>query len=157
MHAFNPSTWEAEAGESLSKKPTWCTAQVLGQSGLHWETLSRKTKQTNKQISQKTQCVGKWFVIYHLNTWEGGARGFLSAHSYPGLYNEFWASLGYRVRLYLKNDSYRVVVAHTFNSSSWEERLAVLHEFEASLIYRVSSRTASTVTQRNPALKNQNK
>jgi hypothetical protein len=24
-HAFNPSTWEAEAGEFLSLRPTWST------------------------------------------------------------------------------------------------------------------------------------
>jgi major histocompatibility complex class I len=24
-HAFNPSTWEAEAGEFLSSRPTWST------------------------------------------------------------------------------------------------------------------------------------
>ena len=30
-------------------------------------------------------------------------------------------------------------------------------EFEASMVYKVSSRTARTVTQRNPVSKNQNK
>lgn len=32
IHAFNPSTGEAEAGKSLSSKPTWF--QVPGQPGL---------------------------------------------------------------------------------------------------------------------------
>jgi hypothetical protein len=32
-HAFNPSTWEAEAGGFLSSRPAWST-------GLHGETLS---------------------------------------------------------------------------------------------------------------------
>jgi major histocompatibility complex class I len=25
VHAFNPSTWEAEAGEFLSSRPAWST------------------------------------------------------------------------------------------------------------------------------------
>jgi hypothetical protein len=47
-HAFNPSTWEAEAGGFLSSRPAWTTEWVSGQPGLHRETLSWKTK-TNKQ------------------------------------------------------------------------------------------------------------
>ena len=40
MHTFNPSTWEAEAGESLS-----LICRVKGQPELQRETLSWKTKQ----------------------------------------------------------------------------------------------------------------
>jgi hypothetical protein len=47
-HAFNPSTWEAEAGGFLSSRPAWSTEWVPGQPELHRETLSRKTK--NKKI-----------------------------------------------------------------------------------------------------------
>jgi hypothetical protein len=43
-NAFNPSTWEAEAGGFLSLRPAWSKEQVPGQPGLHRETLSRKTK-----------------------------------------------------------------------------------------------------------------
>jgi hypothetical protein len=43
-HAFNPSTWEAEAGRFLSLRPDWSTKWVPGRPGLHRETLSRKTK-----------------------------------------------------------------------------------------------------------------
>jgi hypothetical protein len=50
-HAFNPSTWEAEAGRFLSLRPTWSTEWVPGQPGLHRETLS--WKQTNKQTNNK--------------------------------------------------------------------------------------------------------
>jgi hypothetical protein len=39
-HAFNPSTWEAEAGGFLSSRPAWSTELVPGQPGLHRETLS---------------------------------------------------------------------------------------------------------------------
>jgi hypothetical protein len=47
-HTFNPSTWEAEAGRSLSSRPAWSTKWVPGQPGLHRETLSRKTKKKKK-------------------------------------------------------------------------------------------------------------
>jgi hypothetical protein len=51
-HAFNPSTWEAEAGGFLSSRPAWSTKCVPGQPGLHRETLSRKTKKKKSQINQ---------------------------------------------------------------------------------------------------------
>jgi hypothetical protein len=34
-HAFNPSTWEAEAGKFLSSRPAWSTEGVPGQPGLY--------------------------------------------------------------------------------------------------------------------------
>jgi hypothetical protein len=34
VHAFNPSTWEAEAGEFLSSRPAWSTERVPRQPGL---------------------------------------------------------------------------------------------------------------------------
>ena len=43
-HAFNPSTWEAEAGGFLSSRPAWSTERVPGQPGLHREALSQKKK-----------------------------------------------------------------------------------------------------------------
>jgi hypothetical protein len=48
------------------------------------------------------------------------------------------------------------VVAHTFKSQHLEGRGRRISEFEASLVYRVSSRTARA-TQRNPVSKNQKK
>jgi hypothetical protein len=60
-HAFNPSTWEAEAGRFLSLRPAWSTKWVLGQPGLHRETLSRKnpnqTKQTKKEHNSTLICL----------------------------------------------------------------------------------------------------
>jgi hypothetical protein len=55
VHAFNPSTWEAEAGRFLSLRPAWSTKWVPGQPGLHRKTLSRKTKKqkTKKQKNKK--------------------------------------------------------------------------------------------------------
>jgi hypothetical protein len=47
-------------------------------------------------------------------------------------------------------------MAHTFNPSTGEGRGRWISEFEASLVYRVSSRTARA-TQRNPVLKNKTK
>jgi hypothetical protein len=47
------------------------------------------------------------------------------------------------------------VVAHAFYPSTWEAEAGEF-EFEASLVYRVSSRTARA-TQRNPVLKNKTK
>jgi hypothetical protein len=66
-HSFDPSTWEAEAGRFLSSRPTeseaywvWSTEWVPGQPGLYRETLSWKTKQTNKQQKR---------FIYSFNVW----------------------------------------------------------------------------------------
>jgi hypothetical protein len=47
-----------------------------------------------------------------------------------------------------------VVVAHTFNPSTWEAEAGGFLKFKASLVYRVSSRRARA-TQRNPVSKNQ--
>jgi hypothetical protein len=47
-HAFNPSTWEPEAGGFLSSRPAWSTEWVPGQPGLHRETLSWKKQQQKK-------------------------------------------------------------------------------------------------------------
>jgi hypothetical protein len=50
-HAFNPSTWEAEADGFLSSRPPWSIKWAPGQPGLHRETLSQN-KQTNKQTNK---------------------------------------------------------------------------------------------------------
>ena len=50
-HAFNPSTWEAEAGRSLSLKPTWSIEQVPGQPGLHREILSQKQNKMKEKVA----------------------------------------------------------------------------------------------------------
>jgi hypothetical protein len=54
-HAFNSSTWEAEAGGFLSSRPAWSTECVPGQPELHRETLSRKTKNKNKNKQTKNK------------------------------------------------------------------------------------------------------
>jgi hypothetical protein len=49
VHAFNPSTWEAEAGRSLGLRPAWTTEWVPEQPGLHKEILSCKTNKQNQK------------------------------------------------------------------------------------------------------------
>lgn len=48
------------------------------------------------------------------------------------------------------------MVAQTFNPSTLEAEVSDLHEYKASLVYRVSLRAATSV-QRKPAWKNQKK
>jgi hypothetical protein len=57
-HAFNPSTWEAEAGKFLISRPAWSTEWVPGQPELHRETLSEKTKNKTKQNKNQYQHPG---------------------------------------------------------------------------------------------------
>ena len=47
------------------------------------------------------------------------------------------------------------VVVHTFNLRTWKAKAGNISKFEASLVYRVSSRTARAI-QRNTVSKNQN-
>jgi hypothetical protein len=54
-HAFNPNTWEAEAGVFLSLRPAWSTKWVPGQPGLHRETLSWKNKTKHQQKCSGTK------------------------------------------------------------------------------------------------------
>jgi hypothetical protein len=53
VHTFNPSTWEAEAGGFLSSRPAWSTEWVLGQPGLHRETLSRKNQKEKRKRKEE--------------------------------------------------------------------------------------------------------
>jgi hypothetical protein len=48
------------------------------------------------------------------------------------------------------------MVVHAFNPFTWEARGRRISEFQASVVYRVSSRTARAI-QRNPVSKNQKK
>ena len=53
-------------------------------------------------------------------------------------------------------DCGRAVVAHTFNPSAREAEADGFLSSEASLVYKVSSRTVGAI-QRNPVSKNKNK
>jgi hypothetical protein len=46
MHAFNPSTWEAEAGGFLSSRPAWAIQRN--------PVLKNRNKQTNKTKKKKS-------------------------------------------------------------------------------------------------------
>jgi hypothetical protein len=46
--AFNPSTWEAEAGRFLSSRPAWSTEWVPGQPRWYRETLSQQNQKKKK-------------------------------------------------------------------------------------------------------------
>jgi hypothetical protein len=59
------------------------------------------------------------------------------------------------VRVLISKTYSRAVVAHAFNPSAWEAEAGKFPEFEASLVYRVSSRTARAT--KKPCLKKQNK
>jgi hypothetical protein len=50
VHAFNPSTREAEAGRFLSSRPAWSTKWVPGR-----KTLSQKTQKKNKKQKNKNK------------------------------------------------------------------------------------------------------
>ena len=49
VHAFNPSTQEAEAGGFLSSRPAWSTKFVPGQPELYRETMSQRKKKERKR------------------------------------------------------------------------------------------------------------
>jgi hypothetical protein len=59
VHAFNPSTWKAEAGGFLSSRPAWSTERVPGQPGLHRET--RKKKKTKNKTNKNKNSF--WIVL----------------------------------------------------------------------------------------------
>jgi hypothetical protein len=51
-HAFNPSTWEAEAGEFLSLKPAWSTK---AQGYTEKPCLEKQTNKQNKTNLKKNK------------------------------------------------------------------------------------------------------
>jgi hypothetical protein len=92
-HAFNPGTRDREAGSFLSSRPAWSTKWVPGQPGLYRETLSWKTKQTNKQTKTKKECVSSyksrlWSVVGNLsrNYSTSYGRMLVNAYSLPSSY-----------------------------------------------------------------------
>jgi hypothetical protein len=49
VHAFNPSTWQAEAGGFLNSRPAWSTKLVPGEQEIYRETLSWKKKKEERK------------------------------------------------------------------------------------------------------------
>ena len=66
------------------------------------------------------------------------------------------ASLDYSEKLFYKINQDWTVVAHACNPSTLGGRGRWISEFEASLVYRVSPRTARAI-QKNPVSKKPNK
>jgi hypothetical protein len=54
-HAFNPRTWEEEAGRFLSSRPAWFTEWVPGQPRLHRETLSWEKKERKREREKEKE------------------------------------------------------------------------------------------------------
>jgi hypothetical protein len=57
-HAFNPSTWEAEAGRSVSLRTTLSTETVPGSQG-YTEKSCLKNKQTKTNEKEKQNKISK--------------------------------------------------------------------------------------------------
>jgi hypothetical protein len=55
-HAFNPSTWEAEAGGFLSLRPAWSIEWVPGQPGGHTEKPCLETRPSPPQKKSDQYC-----------------------------------------------------------------------------------------------------
>jgi hypothetical protein len=82
-HAFNPSTWEAEAGRFRSSRPAWSTERVPGQPGLYRETLSRKKKnkkQKNTTTTTKKIMVGQPVKTYGVEPQLTDSKSLVSGH-----------------------------------------------------------------------------
>jgi hypothetical protein len=56
-HAFNPSTWEAEAGRFLSSRPVWSTSEFQDSQGYTEKPCLEKQNKTkqNKTEQNKTK------------------------------------------------------------------------------------------------------
>ena len=59
-HAFNPRTWEAEAGGFQCSMPAWSTECVPGLPGVFRETLSQKTIKKKKNVEGQGPQLQSW-------------------------------------------------------------------------------------------------
>ena len=118
-HAFNPSTWEAEAGRFLSSKPAWSTKWVQGQPGLNRETLSQiKQKQIKKK--KKSLAGQRW---HNSSTWEEKAGGFLSWRPACATWDLAWEQTSQKPEqpmITSTKETRSGVVVHAFNPSTRE-------------------------------------
>jgi hypothetical protein len=67
VYAFNPNTWEAEAGGSLGSRIAWSTEQVPGQPGLQRENPVSEDKQANKNVCKHLRLVWRKGSDYTLD------------------------------------------------------------------------------------------
>jgi hypothetical protein len=54
-HAFNPSTWEAEAGGFLSSRPAWSKSEFQDSQGYTEKPCLEKPNQTNLKKKKITE------------------------------------------------------------------------------------------------------
>jgi hypothetical protein len=60
-HAFNPSTWEAEAGGFLSLRPAWSMSEFQDSQGYtEKHCLKNKTKQNKRFHYNKMRGLERW-------------------------------------------------------------------------------------------------
>jgi hypothetical protein len=79
-NAFNPSTWEAEAGRSEFETNLVYKVSFRPARATQRDPVSKR-KQTNKQTKNPPKKQNLWAVVAHAfnpSTWETTAGGFLS-------------------------------------------------------------------------------
>jgi hypothetical protein len=54
-HAFNPSTWEAEAGRFLSSRPAWCRVSSRTAKATQRNKKKKKTKNKKTTTNKKSR------------------------------------------------------------------------------------------------------
>lgn len=55
MHVFDPSTWDAKAGRSLSVRLVWSTKKVPRLPGIYRKSLFQKKEKKRKKMKRKYQ------------------------------------------------------------------------------------------------------
>ena len=54
-HAFNPNTWEAEAGESLNSRPAWLQSKFQDSQGYEKEKRRRARRRKMKKKKRRAR------------------------------------------------------------------------------------------------------
>jgi hypothetical protein len=81
-HAFNPSTWDAEAGRFLSSRPAWSTKWVPGQPLLQRNPVSNKQQPKTPAKQQQQQIIG-YFLYLHFNCYPLSQFSLCKPPSHP--------------------------------------------------------------------------
>jgi hypothetical protein len=69
VHAFNPSPWEAEAGGSLSSRPTWLQSEFQDSQGYTEKPCLRKTdRKTDRQTDYIFQIPLQLYLALHISS-----------------------------------------------------------------------------------------
>ena len=62
-HAFNPSTWETEAGRFLSSRPPGLQSEFQDSQGYTEKTCLKKTKQNKQTNKEKDPCLSVFLEL----------------------------------------------------------------------------------------------